>query len=210
MRGPQEGNGREEGCQSPSTEDLHKKEVMFMKEEFTNRKSTILIPALIGTAIGAGIGLLVAPKSGKETRKDLKRFAANTRDQVVEVIDQGRDLYEEGREAVVRAVKAGKEAYDEGTEKIGKLMHKKERSFMTPILASGIIGAGVAFLLATKSGKEVRKGFTRIAANTRDKVVSTIDRGKELYVEGTKALPAAVEAGRKAFIQGQEKLRKVA
>ena len=201
-------DGREEECQNPSTEDVHKKEVMVMKEEFTNRKNTILMPALIGTAIGAGIALLVAPKSGKETRKDLKRFAANTRDQVAEVIDQGRDLYEEGREAVARAVKAGKEAYDEGTEKIGKLMHKKERSFMTPILASGIIGAGVAaFLLSTKSGKEVREGLTRIAANTREKVVSTIDRGKALYMEGTKALPKAVEAGRKAFIKELENLR---
>jgi gas vesicle protein len=75
-----------------------------MKEEYTNRKRSILRPVLMGSAV-AGIALLLAPKTGKEIRKDLKRFAASTRDQIAEVIEEGRDLYEEGRDVVARAVR---------------------------------------------------------------------------------------------------------
>ena len=187
-----------------------KKEVMVMKKGFIIRKRSIVMPVLIGSAVGAGIALLLAPKTGKEIRKDLKRLAANTRDQVAEVIDEGRDLYEEGREVVAGAVKAGKETYDEGTEVIEKLMHKKERSLMVPILASGIIGAGIALLLASKSGKEVRGVIKRIAADTRDKFVSAIDKGKVLYLKGRKAIPVAVEAGKKAYVHEKKRLRRAA
>ncbi len=88
-----------------------------MKEESTNRKSSILIPTLIGSAVGAGIAVLLAPQSGKKTRKDIKRFAANTRDQVADIIEEGKNLYEEGNKVVARTVKTGRKMYDEGTEK---------------------------------------------------------------------------------------------
>jgi gas vesicle protein len=172
---------------------------MAMNVKSTNRKSSILMPVLMGTAVGAGIALLLAPKTGKSIRKDLKRFAANTRDQVADVID-------DGREVVDKAVKAGRESYDEGTERLGNLMHRKERSLVAPILASGIIGAGIALLLASKSGKEVRKDLKRIAANTRDKIGSAVDKGKALYLKGRKTIPDVAEAGRKAFVHGKEKI----
>lgn len=182
----------------PFWEDGQKKEVMAMKEESTNRHSSNLIPALIGSSVGAGIAILLAPQSGKTTRKDIKRFAAKTRDQVAEVIDEGKDLYEEGSKVVARAVKAGRGMYDEGTEKIEKLMHKKERSLVVPILAGGIIGAGIALLLTPKSGKEVRENLKRIAADTRDTFVSTVDKGKALYMKLNKVIPEAVKELRHA------------
>ena len=153
-----------------------------MKEESTNRKSFILIPALMGSVVGAGTALLLAPKSGKKIRKDLKRFAEDTRDQVGEVIDEGRNFYEEGSKVVARALKAGKETYDEGTENIEKLMHKKGRLLMVLTLASGIIGVGIALLLTTKSGCEVRGDIKRIATNAGEKFVTAIDKGKALYL----------------------------
>ena len=163
-----------------------------MKGESTNMKRSILMPVVMGSAVGAGIALLLAPKKGKEIRKDLKRFGANTRDQVADVIDEGRDLYGEGRDFIAGAVNMGKKTYDRGTKGLQKLMHKKERSIMAPILASGIIGAGVALLLLSKSGKEVRGNLIQIATNTRDKFVSAIDKGKAPYMEGKKAVPEAV------------------
>jgi gas vesicle protein len=178
---------------------------MVMKEEFTNRKRSIMMPVLMGSATGAGIALLLAPKRGKEIRKDLKRFAADTRDQVADVIDEGRDLYEEVGEVVAGAVKTGKKTYDEGTKGLQKLMHKKERSLMAPILVSGVVGAGIALLLAPKSGKEMRGDIKRIAANTQEKIVSAIDKGKALYTEGRKGIHEAVEAGKKAYFHGKEK-----
>ena len=126
---------------------------MVMKEETTNRKRSILKPVLMGSAVGAGIALLIAPKSGKGIRKDLKRFAADTRDQIADVIDEGRDLYEEGTDFVAGAIKTGKKTYDEGTKGIQRLIYKKERSLMAPILASGVIGAGIALLRGAEIGK---------------------------------------------------------
>ena len=155
-----------------------------MKEETTNRKSSIMMPVLIGSALGAGIALLLAPKTGKEIRKDLKRFAAKTRDRVAEVIGGGRDLFEEGREAVTETVKAGKETYDEGTKGLEKIMHKKEPSLMSP-----------------KTEKEVKGNLKRIVANTKDKIVSAIDKGKAPYTEGRKVISKAMGAGQKEFIR---------
>jgi gas vesicle protein len=183
---------------------------MVMKEETTNIKRSILMPVLIGSSIAAGIALLLAPKKGKEIRKDLKRFAANTRDQVAEVIEGGRDLYKEGRAVVAGAVKAGKETFDEGTEKLKKLMHKKERSFVAPILASGVIGVGTAVLLAPKAGKRVGVDLKRIAAKTRGTFVSAIDKGKAFYTEGRKAIPKAMRAGQQEYIRRNVKHRHAA
>lgn len=186
-----------------------KKEVIVMKETM-HRKSTLLLSMLTGSALGAGIALLLAPKSGKEMRKDLKRFAANTRDQVGEVIDEGRDLYEEGRDVVARAVQSGRDTYDDGTEKILKLMRRKERSLMAPILASGIIGAGIALMLAPKTGKMIRKDLKRIAVKTRDTVASAIDKGKVIYLKSGKGVPEAAAAGKKAYHHEKAKLRHAA
>jgi gas vesicle protein len=174
---------------------------MVMKDKTTNRKSSIVMPVLIGSAIAAGIALLLAPKKGKEIRKDLKRFAANTRDQVAEVIDGGRDLFKEGRTVVAGAVKAGKETFYEGTEKLKKIMHKKERSLAAPILASGVIGVGTAILLTPKAEKKIGGAVKRIAANTRDTFVSAIDKGKAFYTAGRKAIPKAMGAGQKEYIR---------
>ena len=90
-----------------------------MKEELTNRKGSILTLVLAGGALGAGLGLLLAPKSGSETRKDLKRFASSTREKAVSAIDKGKDLYEAGKGAIAGAVEAGRKVYVEGKEKLG-------------------------------------------------------------------------------------------
>ncbi len=155
-----------------------------MKEELKQRKNSILMPALVGSAVGAGMAVLFAPKSGKELRKDLKRFAANTEKQVAHVIDESKDLYGEGRKVVARAVKTGEKMYDEGAERLDVLVHgKKKRSLVVPIAAGVITGAGIALLLAPKSGIAVREDIKRIAVDTRDKVGSFIDKGKDLYTE---------------------------
>jgi len=186
-----------------------------MKEEYTHRKRSILKPVLAGSAVGAGIALLLAPKSGKGLRKDLERFTARTGKQAAEVIHEGRDLFEEGRKAVtkaveegrksvMKAVETGREKFDEGRERLSELVYKKKkRSLMVPIMVSGILGAGIAFLLAPKTGKAVRKDVKRIAVDTRDKVASLIDKGKDLATEG---IPEAMEAVSKAFREEKKKI----
>ena len=76
-----------------------------MKEELTNRKGSILTTVLVGGAVGAGLALVLAPKSGSETRKDLKRVA----NRFSQAVDIGKDLYGESREFVGKAVEAEQE-----------------------------------------------------------------------------------------------------
>ena len=84
----------------------------------------------------------------------------------------------------------------------------KGTSFIIPFLAGGLVGAGVALLLAPKSGRELRKDLTDIAASTGDKITATVEKGKELYVDSTAAVKNAVEAGKVAYIETMEKHQK--
>jgi gas vesicle protein len=188
----------------------YKKEVMIMLKIFNTRKRSVLIPALAGGITGAGLALLVAPKPGKELRKDLKRLARNGQDQVSEVIDTGKELYGDGKAAVSKAVEAGSKPFIQGKKKFEELTHKTDHSLALPILATGVIGAGVVWLFTTKSGQELRGDMKKVAGNTLDYMGTAVDKGKDLYEEGKIAVSESVEKGKKAFIAGTEKLRKVA
>ena len=56
---------------------------------------------LAGVAVGAGLGILFAPKSGRETRQYLGEQASRSRDYVSDtgkdIYSKGRDLYERGK-----------------------------------------------------------------------------------------------------------------
>jgi gas vesicle protein len=94
---------------------------MIMKEEpVVNNVRSVLIPFLAGGVLGAGIALLLAPKSGKELRKDIKDVAVSTGDTITTTVEKGKDLYSEGTSAVKNAIEAGKMAYTETIEKIRK------------------------------------------------------------------------------------------
>jgi len=88
-----------------------------MKEELKKKGIDMLVPFLVGGAVGAGVAMLLAPKPGKEIRNDLKRFATTTKDRVALAVDRGKELYGEGRAAVVGAIDAGKTAFVEEKEK---------------------------------------------------------------------------------------------
>ena len=45
-------------------------------------KSKVALGALVGVAVGVAAGILTAPKSGKETRADLKKKAIETKEVV--------------------------------------------------------------------------------------------------------------------------------
>ncbi len=84
------------------------------------------------------------------------------------------------------------------------------RSILVPFVIGGLVGAGVALLLAPKAGKELRKDIKDIALDTRGKIATTVEKGKELYVDSTAAVKNAFEAGKMAYIQEMEKHRKTA
>lgn len=96
------------------------------------RHETSVMPFFVGLAVGAGVALLFAPRSGAATRRDIKRRARRVRraaeqaasdvtDTVVESfeearrrvehqIDSARQAIDLKREQVTRAFDAGREA----------------------------------------------------------------------------------------------------
>jgi len=91
-----------------------------------DRKDT-LFAFLLGGVIGAALGVLYAPRSGRETRYNLKRmgeeFADTVNDLKEEVRDTGRKVYAEGKEKILsskdkisEAFEAGKKAFEKYVE----------------------------------------------------------------------------------------------
>ncbi|MFO0751721.1 MAG: YtxH domain-containing protein [Thermodesulfovibrionales bacterium] len=50
-----------------------------------------LFSFLIGGAVGAGLALLIAPQSGRKTRRQLRHFVEDTRDQALEYAGKLRE-----------------------------------------------------------------------------------------------------------------------
>jgi gas vesicle protein len=57
---------------------------------------------LAGVAVGAALGMLFAPKSGRELRRMISEKTSEGREKLVEagkdIYDKGRDLYEKGKD----------------------------------------------------------------------------------------------------------------
>ncbi|MEO7192326.1 MAG: YtxH domain-containing protein [Vicinamibacterales bacterium] len=80
-----------------------------------------MIGLLCGTAVGAAIGLLLAPKSGAELRTQLADSADRLRRKAGETYDQAsgtvNDLVDRGKSAMDDVVDKGRDAVRQGREK---------------------------------------------------------------------------------------------
>jgi gas vesicle protein len=92
-------------------------------------------------------------------------------------------------------------------------------SMFLSFLLGGVVGAGLALLLAPQSGPETRekiRGFaddvknktTHYIDDTKEKVSSYADKGKDYFEEKKTLVKSAVEAGREAYDKEKEKLSK--
>ncbi len=86
-------------------------------------------------------------------------------------------------------------------------IEKKESSFLVPFMVGGLVGAGIALLLAPKSGKELRKDIVDITGRARDKVTETVEKSRDLYREGAVAVKSAIDAGKVAYVEERERHR---
>ena len=80
------------------------------------QRSTSVMPFLVGLALGAGVALLFAPKSGEETRRDLKRRAIRARrlaeQKAGEISDSVSETYQDARRRVEETIDDAKHAVD--------------------------------------------------------------------------------------------------
>ncbi|HUS20353.1 MAG TPA: YtxH domain-containing protein [Terriglobales bacterium] len=81
---------------------------------------------LAGMGIGAVVGILYAPKSGRETREALMTSAdegreylmtrgREAREQISSIVDRSKDTIGRQKEQINSAIEAGRQAYREAT-----------------------------------------------------------------------------------------------
>ncbi len=92
---------------------------------------SIFLSFLLGGLVGAGVALLLAPKSGTETRQKIKDLAEDVKgkaegyvdqakSRVASAIEKGKGLVEEKKSIITTAVEAGKDAYEKEKERLAK------------------------------------------------------------------------------------------
>ena len=110
---------------------------------------------LTGLGLGAVIGVLYAPKSGRETREDIVNSALDAKERAAALTQQGLDAantyVEQGKQVAGEYVDKGKEYYDKG------------RSQWT---------------------QYVEKGKS-LVQDQQERVQAAVDAGKEAYVNKT-------------------------
>src|SRR3954447_20963579 len=86
---------------------------------------------LTGTVLGAGLGMLFAPKSGSELRNQLSEQAGNLKSTAGEWAEKGRDMYsqaaDKGRDVYNQAADKGREAYNQAREAVNRGADEAQR-----------------------------------------------------------------------------------
>ncbi len=83
---------------------------------------SVLFAFVSGALLGAVAGLLLAPKSGEETRRELRSYARKAEEEILEeakearaaldeTIERGKQFLKEKQEVLAGAFEAGKEAF---------------------------------------------------------------------------------------------------
>ena len=73
---------------------------------------SFLMGLLAGTVLGAGLGMLFAPKTGAETRRQLSEQANRLRSTANDTYAQASEKLSQASEKVSQIVDRGREAYD--------------------------------------------------------------------------------------------------
>ena len=82
-----------------------------------NSEGNGLFYFLAGTAVGAALGVLFAPRAGDETREQLADWVKERKDKGSELLHKVKDESLAKKEALVNAARAAKDAYRETNTK---------------------------------------------------------------------------------------------
>jgi len=91
--------------------------------------STVFLSFLAGATVGAGLALLVAPKTGRELREKIadltddavvkiKDYASEAQSKITASLEDGKELIKEKKSIIASAIEAGKDAMEREKEKI--------------------------------------------------------------------------------------------
>ncbi len=112
-----------------------------MKEESGAGAGAVMLSFLLGGLAGAAVAFLLAPKSGSETRQQIREFAGDVREKAEDyfeqakqkasaTVDKGRDFVEKNRSFVSNAI-------DEGMEK-GRDFIEKKKTLLSSAVEAGV------------------------------------------------------------------------
>ncbi len=87
-----------------------------MSEEQPSPRSSFTIFA-VRALIGAGIALLYAPQSGKETRKLLSKKARQLKDKAQDTVENAQEFISDRKADLAAVIHSGKEAADHAKHK---------------------------------------------------------------------------------------------
>jgi gas vesicle protein len=93
--------------------------------------ATVFVSFLAGAAIGSGLALLFAPKTGREVRdqiRDLtedavdkiKDYAKDAQEKIKSTYESGKDVVMEKKTIISSAIEAGKEAMEKEKQRISE------------------------------------------------------------------------------------------
>ncbi len=83
-------------------------------ERGTGEKALFFV---LGAFIGAATALLLAPRSGEETRKMIASRSRSMAEKTSSMVDRGKEILQQQRESLSAALEAGKQAYREEKDK---------------------------------------------------------------------------------------------
>ena len=125
----------------------------------SEKSSDLLKGLIIGGFVGVVLGILYAPKSGKETREDIARTT--------------EDLLSKGKEEYEKAVAKSKSAYEEAVKRLkGLEISAKEK----------------VEEIESKASDFAHKGADAIA-DSKNRLKKAIDAGVETYREESNKKP---------------------
>ena len=121
---------------------------------------------LAGLGVGALIGVLYAPKSGKETREDIVSGALDAKERAAVLAQRGADAasqyVDQGKQAVNQYVEQGKQVAGDYVDR-GREYYDKGRSQWTEYVEKG----------------------RQLVTEQQEKVTAAVEAGKDAYVNTT-------------------------
>lgn len=114
----------------------------------TNTAGKVATGVALGALAGAAAGILFAPKSGKETRKDIEKLAKDTK-------EKGVELYEKAKKEVAKKI--------ENVQKAGKKIDGEDYKKIVDEIVEGFKGNGKVTEEASKKlGELLREDWKEV------------------------------------------------
>ncbi len=94
-----------------------------MREDYGHSAGSVFLSFILGGLVGAGVALLMAPRSGRETRdqlaglaEDVKEkatgYAEQAKEKLSSTLEHGKDFITEKKSLISSSLEAGKDAYE--------------------------------------------------------------------------------------------------